>query len=142
MVNYIDYNVIDFIEYRERKKGIDLNLYLEIDNCCFLDIYNKTAKEFNILFNELVNLDKELSILQAKSNLTDIEKELYDRYTTLGKHYYERYNFLENKTNILNEVLDKKNISLYKENHDNEYLEAKDELLDILKEYIKNEKDF
>lgn len=125
IINYIDKNTIDFIEYREKKKGIDLNLYLEMDNYSFLIIYNRTAKELNNLFNELVYLDRELGFLQDKGTLDYEDTLKYNEYTLLGQSYYERFNFLEEKIKILNVAKDNKNLNSFKDNsssddiHDN-----------------------
>lgn len=116
IINYIDKNTIDFIEYREKKKGIDLNLYLEMDNYSFLIIYNRTAKELNSLFNELVYLDKELGFLQDKDVLDYEDTIKYSEYTLLGQSYYERFSFLEEKIKILNIAKDKKNLNSFKNN--------------------------
>lgn len=115
IINYIDNNTIDFIEYREKKKGIDLNLYLEMDNYSFLIIYNRTAKELNNLFNELVYLDKELGFLQDKDVLDYEDTIKYNEYTLLGQLYYERFSFLEKKIKILNIAKDKKNLNSFKD---------------------------
>ena len=118
IINYIDKNTIDFIEYRESKKGIDFNLYMEMDNYYFLVIYNRTAKELNMLFNELVYLDKKLSILQDKDTLSYDDKKLYEEYTVLGQSYYKRFSFLEEKIKVLDSVKEKKNINTHKKTDD------------------------
>lgn len=113
MINYIDSNTIDFIEYREMKKGIDLNLYLEMDTVYFLNIYERTAIELDKKFNELIDLDKKLTFLKRKGTLNKNETELYDKYVSLGQTYYERYSFLEDKITVLDKVINERGIILF-----------------------------
>lgn len=91
---------------------------MEMDNYYFLVIYNRTAKELNMLFNELVYLDKKLSILQDKDTLSYDDKKLYEEYTVLGQLYYKRFSFLEEKIKVLDSVKEKKNISTHKKTDD------------------------
>lgn len=113
MINYMDSNTIDFIEYREMKKGIDLNLYLEMDLVYFLNIYERTAMELDNKFNELIDLDKKITFLKRKGKLDKKETQLYDTYVNLGQSYYERYSFLEDKINILDKVVNERGIILF-----------------------------
>ena len=136
IINYIDNNTIDFIEYREKKKGIDLNLYLEMDNYSFLIIYNRTAKELNSLFNELVYLDKELGFLQDKGVLDYEDTIKYNEYTLLGQSYYERFSFLEEKIKILNIAKDRKNLNSFKDDS------SSDDIHDNLFDFFDNNDDF
>lgn len=91
---------------------------MEMDNYYFLVIYNRTAKELNMLFNELVYLDKKLSILQDKDTLSYDDKKLYEEYTVLGQSYYKRFSFLEEKIKVLDSVKEKKNINTHKKTDD------------------------
>lgn len=128
MIKYIDSNTIDFIEYREAKKGIDLNLYLEMNTLSFLNIYEKTAMELDTKFNKLIDLDKKISALKRKGKLTKIDTVLYEKYVKLGQSCYERYSFLEDKLEVLNRALEEKEITLFN-NQDVDYF-SNEPLLD------------
>lgn len=115
MIKYIDSNTIDFIEYREMKKGIDINLYMEMDMFSFVKIYERTAIEIDHKFNELIELDKKLTALSRKNSLTHKETILYDDYVNRGQIKYERYSFLEDKIAILDKVRENKGWKLFDE---------------------------
>lgn len=115
MIKYIDSNTIDFIEYREMKKGIDINLYMEMDMFSFVKIYERTAIEIDHKFNELIELDKKLTALNRKNSLTHKETILYDDYVNRGQIKYERYSFLEDKIAILDKVRKNKGWKLFDE---------------------------
>ena len=109
---------------------------MEMDNYYFLVIYNRTANEINSLFNELVYLDKQLSILQAKNTLSNEDKKLYDEYTSLGQSYYKRFSFLEEKIKVLNLVKENKNITTYNENDNSDNY---DDLFNKISNSLKDE---
>lgn len=146
MINYIDSNTIDFIEYREMKKGIDLNLYLEMDTVYFLNIYEKTAIELDKKFNELIDLDKKITFLKRKGTLDNNETELYEKYVNLGQIYYERYSFLEDKITVLDKVISERGIILFDKKDLNykttpDTLTLEDELLFYLNQQNNNDDD-
>lgn len=145
MINYLDSNTIDFIEYRELKKGIDINLYLEMDILSFTNIYERTSMEIEYRFNELIDLDKKLSALKRKSNLTIEEKMAYEECISLGQSNYERYSFLEDKLNTLDEVRNIKGWKLLNEidcKEDNKDITlSDDELASFFNAYIDDDTD-
>lgn len=145
-MDYTDSTTIDFIEYREIKKGIDLNLYLEMDEFYFLNIYHKTAMELDEKFNELVQLDKKITFLKRKGSLNKQEEALYNEYVDLGQFHYERYSFLEDKMTILDKVLKKRKIILSNNKDLNSKtipntINIEDELLIYLNQHNKNDDD-
>lgn len=106
MTDYTNNKVIDFIEYREMKLGIDIDLYLNIDKSYFFKIYQEVSEEINATFNELVELDRKLTFLNRKNELSAKEQMLYNSYVAIGTFKYERYTFLEEKLLTLNDVID------------------------------------
>lgn len=145
-MDYTDSKTIDFIEYREIKKGIDLNLYLEMDEFYFLNIYHKTAMELDEKFNELIQLDKKITFLKRKGSLNKQEEILYNEYVDLGQFHYERYSFLEDKMTILDKVLKKRKIALSNNKDLNSKtipntINIEDELLIYLNQCNKNDDD-
>lgn len=114
MIKYINYNTIDFIEYREMKKGIDLNLYLTLDLYSLFRIHNEASTELESIFNELIDVDKKLTSLKRKSHLNQEDNKDISCYTNLGQLKYDRYIFLEEKIEILNKA-----IGIHKENNPN-----------------------
>lgn len=145
-MDYTDSKTINFIEYREIKKGIDLNLYLEMDEFYFLNIYHKTAMELDEKFNELVQLDKKITFLKRKGSLNKQEEALYNEYVDLGQFHYERYSFLEDKMTILDKVLKKRKIILSNNKDLNSKtipntINIEDELLIYLNQHNKNDDD-
>lgn len=145
-MDYTDSKTIDFIEYREMKKGIDLNLYLEMDEFYFLNIYHKTAMELDEKFNELVQLDKKITFLKRKGSLNKQEEILYNEYVDLGQFHYERYSFLEDKMTILDKVFkERKNILSNNKDLNSKTIPStisiEDELLIYLNQHNENDDD-
>lgn len=145
-MDYTDSKTIDFIEYREMKKGIDLNLYLEMDDFYFLNIYHKTAMELDEKFNELVQLDKKITFLKRKGSLNKQEEILYNEYVDLGQFHYERYSFLEDKMTILDKVFkERKNILSNNKDLNSKTIPStisiEDELLIYLNQHNENDDD-
>lgn len=115
MIKYIDSNTIDFIEYRESKKGIDMNFYMDMDTFSFFEIYERTSLEAEYIFEKLINLDKKLDILKRKKFLSKEDQLLYNECIELGQHYYSRYGFLDDKLRIMDMVKEKKDYNLLTE---------------------------
>ena len=104
MTKKINSKIIDFIEYRELKKGFDINIYLNMDILSFTNIYDKTSMEIDYRFSELIELDEEISRLKRKTSLNNDDNMNYEKCLSLGQYNYERYIFLEEKMKILEEV--------------------------------------
>lgn len=98
-------NIIDFIEYRESKFGFDVNLYMNMDYFSFKERYDKIALEADILFDELSEFDRKISILKRKEHLSKEDEKEYSDCVDLGSIKFEEYTYIENKIIILNEII-------------------------------------
>lgn len=109
MINYTDSKTIDFIEYRELKKGIDINLYLDMELTTLLDIYQKCIKEMDEILSNLNQLNKNLDETRKCYTISNKQKVAYNELITCGRKYYERYSFLEEKVDILEMAMERMN---------------------------------
>lgn len=109
MINYADSKTVDFIEYRELKKGVDINLYLDMEIITLMDIYQKCIHEMDEILSNLNQLNKKLDDAKKSYIISTKQKVIYDELIISGRKYYERYNFLEEKVDILQMAMEKIN---------------------------------